>query len=236
MAAEWEAVVLEHIRKLHDAWLALPPAGEARIAAIREDYMPLVNPLMQALNVQTALAEIALHDAAGVTGNDLEADRERVLKGYPGVLYALRFILPPRETDLFVGDLKAMGAGRAPLALYPLAKKYVDKRRHEIQERCVLRAEYDAGVLGISRKEMLERRNTASNPPLPVSRLNRWALHLPNKQLAHNIGEKKRDGVALSEEEQKLQEAIERNTLEQLIDLANVTGGQSGSRARSRRR
>ena len=166
--------------------------------------MSWVCSLVQDLHAHTALAEIASHAAAGVTGSDREARRDRLLKGYPAMLEALRLILPTAETDLCIGDFLAMDAGRAPVALYPRAAKQVDDRRSFVQEQCVLRAEYDAGVQGKSRTEVLELRNIPGKPSLPVSRLNRWALRLPNelKQRHYDIGEKVRNGVALSEAEQ----------------------------------
>jgi hypothetical protein len=235
MAAKRDTAILKLIRKRRDAWLVLPP-GEERVAVIRDDFLPWVFALLQDLNVHTAMAEIGSRAAAGVTGNDREARQDRVLKGYPAMLNELRLILPTNETDLVIGDLKAMDAGHAPLALYPRKAKQVDKRRREVQDRCVLRAEYDAGLLGMSRKKVLEQRNTPGKLPLPVSRLNRWALRLSTEQtqLFHSTGEKKRTGAALSAEEQKALEAVERNTLEELIKLAIDMGGLSGSRRRYR--
>lgn len=234
MAAKHDAAVLRRIRKLRDDWMALPP-GDARIAAIR-DYMLWVSALLQEINVHSALAEIALHAAAGVTGGDREARRDRVLKGYPAMLAELRLILPTAETDLFIGDLLAMDAGRAPIALYPRVVKQTDDRRVYLQEQCVLRAEYDAGVLGVSRKKVLDMRNIHGKPALPLSRLNRWALRMSKgfKQLHYDTGKKVRNDIALSEQEQKLCEAIQRYTLDELIHLAIVAGGQAGGRPRHR--
>jgi hypothetical protein len=234
-----DAAILARIRQLRrwrDAWQALPP-GKARIAAIR-DFMPWVCALLQEdLGVDTALIEIASDAAAGVTGDDLEARRDRLLKGYPAVLAVLRLILPTNTTDLFIGELKRMDDGRAPLVLYPRPRRQAEAQLREMQERCVLRAEYDAGLLGIRRKKVLEQRNIPGNPPLPVRRLDRWAERPSNEQkrLFHGAGKKKRTGVALSAEEQKALEAVERNTLEELIELTIHMSGLSGSRPRYRR-
>jgi hypothetical protein len=238
IVAKRDETLTKHIRqlqRLRDAWLALPP-GEARIAAIR-DFVPWACAVLQGLNVHTALDEIALHAAAGITGDDREARRDRLLKGYPAMLAVLRPILPTNETDLFIGDLKAMDAGHAPFALYPRERRQAEARLREMQERCVLRAEYDAGLLDITRKKVVEQRNILGKLPLPVSRLNRWALRLSTEQtrLFRDAGRKKRAGVALSAEEQKALEAAERNTLEELIEVTISMSGLSGSRPRYRR-
>src|SRR3954451_22019220 len=61
-------------------------------------------------------------------------------------------------------------------------KKQLDKRRREIQERCVLRAEYDAKVVGKSRTKVIEQHKSR----LPVVTFNRWAGRVAEaqKQLA----------------------------------------------------